>query len=84
MSKGRLRGVPRNGQGHFKGTSRQFQKRFKQVSRVFEESIKCVSRKSKKKLQGCFKNVSRKCCFVSLLLHGSHHSYPSRRWNCLN
>ena len=35
-----------------------------------------------KKGQGCFKNVSMKFCFAILFLHGSHHSYPSRRSTC--
>ena len=29
-----------------------------------------------KKFRGCFKNVSMKFCFVILLLHVSHRSYP--------
>ena len=45
---------------------------------MFKESVKCVSRK----FQECFKNVLMKFCFTILLLHGSNHSYPSRRRAC--
>ena len=47
-----------------KGVSEQFQKCFKEVLRVNKGSFNCVSRKFHKKCQGCFKNLSMKCCFV--------------------
>ena len=65
-----------------KGVSRQFHRCFKKVLRVFRESVKCVSRKFYEKFQGYFKNISMKFCFVILLLHGSHRSYPSRSRTC--
>ena len=58
------------------------QRCFKEVLRVFKESVMCVLRKYHKKFQGCFKNVSMKFCFAILLLHGSQHSYLSRRRAC--
>ena len=45
---------------------------------MVKESVKCVSRK----FQECFKNVLMKFCFMILLLHGSHRSYPRRRRAC--
>ena len=48
----------------------------------FKESVSVLQDNLKKKLQGCFKNVSMKFCLTKLLLHGSHRSYPSRRRAC--
>ena len=64
----------------FQGSLRQFQRCFREVSRAFKERVKCVSIK----FQGCLKNVLMKLCFVILLLHVSHRSYPSRRRACSN
>ena len=59
-------------EGSIKGISRMFQGSFKGVSRMFHGSFNDVLRK----FQGCLKIVS------SVLLHGSHRSYPSRRRAC--
>ena len=32
----------------------------------------------------CFKSAFRKFCFVILLLHDTHRSYPNRRRACFN
>ena len=73
--------MERKFQGNFKGVSKkiegQFQRHSKEVSRAFKESVQFQI-----KCQGCFKNVSMKVCFVILLFHGTHHSYPSRRMAC--
>ena len=49
-----------------------FQRRFMSFSGVFQG----------KKFQGCAKEDSRKFCFVALLLHDTHCSYPSTRRAC--
>ena len=46
-----------------KGVSKMLYGRFKGV----RESVKCVSRKFHKKFQGCFKNLSMKCCSMNLI-----------------
>ena len=46
---------------------RSFMEKFKDVSRVFPEYFKVVSRKLSKKFH----------------VHGTHHSFPSRRRACL-
>ena len=66
-------------QGRFKGVSEKFHGRggFKDVSRVFND------------FQGCFQSVSRnfkktfKMFEKRFMLHGTHHSFPSRRRACL-
>ena len=51
--------------------------------KIFQESFKTVlSEFNRKKFQKCLKNISMRVCFVILLLHGSHRSYPSRRRPC--
>ena len=67
--------VQRKFQGSFKDVLRKFQGCLKKVSGVFQENFIKMS-------HGCFKNVSMKFCFTMLLVHGSHHSYPSRRRAC--
>ena len=75
----------------FKGVSWKFQGCFKgDLSRMFQESLKDVSRKSK----GCFEGVLRvfqgsfkktfKVFQKSFMLHGTHCTFPSRRWACLD
>ena len=57
--------------GSFKGVKGSFKK----VSSV------CLG-KFQEMFQGFFNNVSLKFCFVILLLHSTHRSYPSRRRAC--
>ena len=56
--------------------------RFKEISRVFKECLKCVLKEILRTFQVYLKNVSMKFCFAILLLHGTHHSYPSRGSAC--
>ena len=52
---------------------------FKGISRKFEGYFKKVSRKFQKKVSRVFQE-----CFNTVLLHGSHCSYPSRRRVCFS
>ena len=65
----RLRGDLRVSKRSSKGVKREFEGSFKESVCVLQENLK------KKKLQGCFKNVSIKFCLTNLLLHGSHRSF---------
>ena len=72
-----------------KGVIRDFQGCLASVSRVLQECFKDVSGKFKDKFSGVSKmfqallRVFQGCsAFESLLLHATHHSYPSRRRAC--
>ena len=74
----------------FQGDSRELQGYLKEVQILFHGSFKeDVLRKFHgclKKYQVCIKKISRKVsskfCFVILLLHESHRSFPSRGRAC--
>ena len=80
----KFKGVSR----YFQGGSRKFQWPFKQVLRRFQESVKDVLRVflgslngSSRVFQGSFKKMF-KVFQISLMLHVTHRSYPSRRRAC--
>ena len=62
-----------------KELERKFQKFSTEVSMLFQGSNINMS----KVIQSSLEGVSRKFCFLILLLHGTHRSYLSRRRACL-
>ena len=68
---------------HMHCSSKKFQWCLNRVLRVFDKILKMFPwsfREGKWVL--CFRRGLRKFYFVIFLLHGSHHSYPSRRRAC--
>ena len=74
---GRFKKVSRAFQTIFKGVTWNFQGCIQSVSKVFQKCFKSVSKSVSKVFQQNVQGVSR-----SLMLHGTHRSYLSRRRAC--